>query len=204
MIKIWHAPQSRSLRAIWLMEEIGQPYEIQSVDMEAGEHKTDEFKAVHPLGKIPTIEDGDLRLIESGAILDYLAGKYGAGDLEPARDDPAYGPYRQWFHFAEATLARPFADLAQHALHLPEEKRIPAMVPDAIGRAEVQIAYVEQELADGPWILGDRFTMADIMLAYVLLIARLVGTVAEEKTPSCWAYLARIEERPAFQRASQI
>jgi glutathione S-transferase len=135
MIIVHHAPKARSVRVVWLLEELGVPYQVKPVALSGESLRSDEHLKVHPLGKVPAIQDGDVTMIESGAIVEYLIERYGNGRLAPAPGTPARAQYLQWLHFGEATCLPPLSDLVQHSFLRPEAERIPAMVPDAQARA---------------------------------------------------------------------
>src|SRR6185436_19852586 len=130
MIKLYHAPLTRSIRIYWLLEELGLPYELSIVKFTPG--KTP-FAQATPYGKVPAIEDGDVVMIESGAILEYILEKSGQGRLAPAPGTAARPAFLQWVYFSEATVLPPVGDIVRHTLFKPEPERIPAVVEDARG-----------------------------------------------------------------------
>ena len=208
MITLYHAPMSRSLRVRWLLEELAIPYQLETRKL--AELKTPEYLALHPLGKVPSIRDdaggddaagdGDLVLFESGAIVQYLLESYGNGRLEPKRGSPERPKFLQWLHFAEASVAPQLGLIVQNTLIRPEAERIAAIVPDATKAANNALAVVERALAGRDWLLRE-FSAADVMMGYSVLLANFVKVVTDA-TPSLRAYLARCQERPAFQRAA--
>lgn len=200
MLKIYHSPLSRSLRVVWLCEEIGLPYELESLKMFSEELKRPEYLRVHPLGKVPAIDDEGFVLWETAAIFEYLDTKYGDGALIPPRDTPEGARAIQWIHYGENPLAVILGEIAAHGGMMPEEMRIPALVERGREIAPALVKVVERALEEGPFILGDRFCAADIMLGFGLSIGRHLGFV-NDVTPRTSAYLARLEQRPAFQRA---
>ena len=197
MITLYHVPLSRSLRVRWLLEELGLPYELATRSF--AELKRPEHLALHPLGKVPVLSDGDLVLFESGAILQYLLERYGCGRLEPKPGTPERARYWQWFHYAEASVTPPLGLIVRHTVLLPESERIAAVVAGARAEAQRVLAPVERALAGQSWLLPD-FSPADIMLGYSVKLASLLRLLGEA-TPNLVAYLARCEERPAYQRA---
>ena len=199
MIKLYHAPRTRSVRIYWLLEELGLPYELKTVEFTPQTLKSPEYLKVHPLGKVPSIEDDGLTMFESGAILEYLLEKYGKGRLAPAPGTPTRGPFLQWVHFAEATALPPLADIAAHSFVRPEAERIPAVIPDARNRATAVLGVIEQALGSKPYLLGNEFSGADIMMGYALLLMKWFGLVTDAY-PKSAAYLARLEQRPALQK----
>ena len=157
----------------------------------------------NPSGKVPVLEDGELTMFESGAIVEYVLERYGRGRLAPPPGTLERGVFLQWLHFAEATVMPPFGDLVRHMVFLPEAERISAILPDARMRAAAALGVVERALGGKDYLLGAEFSAADIMMAYGLLSARSFGVLTDEY-PNLKRYLARLESRPAFQRAAQI
>lgn len=197
MIKLYHAPLTRSIRIYWLLEELGVPYQLEVVPFTVG--KTP-FSQRSPYGKLPAIEDGELTMCESGAILEYVLDRYGEGRLAPRLGTPQRGEFLQWVHFAEATALPPLGDIVRHTIFKPEAERIPAVVEDARARAAAGFAVVERALDGKDYLLGREFSAADVMMGVTLLIARRLK-VLDERYPNLLAYLARLEARPALQKA---
>jgi glutathione S-transferase len=212
MIIVHHLNNSRSQRVLWLLEELGVPYEIRFYRRDA---KTmlapPELLAVHPLGKSPVISDGDLTLAESGAIVEYLAGRYGEGRLLPAAGTPGRLRYTYWMHFAEGSAMPPL--LLKLVFDRMEKGPMPFFarpVAKAIaGRArssfiEPQIRrhldFMEGELAKSEWFAGAQFSAADIQMSFPLEAAAARGGLNASR-PKLMAFLQRIHARPAFQRA---
>ena len=197
MIKLYHAPLTRSIRIYWLLEELGLPYELSIVKFTPG--KTP-FAQATPYGKVPAIEDGDVVMIESGAILEYILEKYGQGRLAPAPGTAARPAFLQWVYFSEATVLPPVGDIVRHTLFKPEPERIPAVVEDARARLGATFAVVEKALDGKPYLLGADFSAADIMMGVTLHIARRLNSL-EDRFKNLHAYLGRFESRPAFRKA---
>ena len=200
MIKLYHASKTRSVRVLWLLEELGVPYELAPMAFTQEALKSPAFLRVNPCGSLPAIEDGDVVMFESGAIVEYLLERYGNGRLAPPAGSPARARYLQWLHFGEASLLPPLGDIAQHAMFRPEAERIPAMVADGRRRAAAKLDVLEQALAGSAYLCGAELTAADVMVGYGVAIAALLGVVGDQH-PSLRAYLARLETRPAFQKA---
>jgi glutathione S-transferase len=199
VITLYHAPMSRSVRVRWLLEELGLPHQVETRALV--ELKQPEHIALHPMGKVPVLVDGDLVLLESGAIVQYLLESYGHGRLEPklgSRERPAF---LQWIHFAEATLTPPLGLLAQHTLIRKPEDRIAAVVPDATRLAKSALAVVDAALEGREWLVGSELSAADVMMGYSLALANLFKLVGDE-FPNAKTYLARCSARPAFRRAT--
>lgn len=199
MIKVYHSPKARSVRVIWLLQELGTPYEVETMPFTPEALKSPRYLAVHPMGKIPAIEDGDLTLFESGAICQYLLERYGGGRLEPAVDSPERGRYLQWFHFGEATALPPLGDFAQHTMFLPEAERIPAVVESAKTRIDAVAKALEAAVAGREFLCGD-FTAADVMCGYAVALMAFLGFVGDAH-PGLAAYVQRLQARPAFEVA---
>jgi glutathione S-transferase len=199
VLRLYHATATRSLRIVWLLEELGLPHEIVSIDFTPPARP---FVQPTPSGKLPVLEDGPLTMFESGAILEYVLERYGAGRLAPAPGTPERGTFLQWVHFAEASMMPPLGDIVRHLYFLPEAERIPALLPDARMRMGATLGVVERALAGKEYLVGDAFSGADVMMGYPLLSARLFGILTDEY-PNLQRYLARLEARPAFQRAVQ-
>ena len=153
MITLHHLNDSRSQRILWLLEELGKPYEVVRYQRYPVTNLAPpELKAVHPLGKSPVITDGDQTVIESGAIIEYLLERHGNGRLRPAPGTADSGLYLQWSWFAEATFARPLGDIAQHTVVRPEPQRIPAVVEDAKLRTLVCLDALEAAVPAGRYL----------------------------------------------------
>jgi glutathione S-transferase len=155
---------------------------------------------IHPLGRVPAIQDGPLTMFESGAILEYLVEKYGKGRLTPAPGTPERGTFLQWVHFAEATALPPLSDMAQHTIFKPESERIPAVVADAHAKVTAILGVLEAARAGKQYLLGNEFSAADIMVGYALALTKWFGILSADY-PTLLAYIGRLEQRPAFQKA---
>jgi glutathione S-transferase len=197
MIKLYHAQLTRSIRIIWLLEELGIPYELATVAFKPPRHS---FEQDTPSGKFPVLEDDGLVLSESGAILEYLTEKYGKGRLAPPVGSPDRGPYLQWVHFAEATAFPPIGDVARHTMFLPEAERIPQVAADGRARTKNALDVIERRLAGREYLVGGTLSGADVMMGYFLMAARMLGILGAEH-PNIAAYWERLAARPGFQKA---
>jgi glutathione S-transferase len=199
-VKLYHAPMTRSLRVRWLLEELGADYELVTLSFTGGDLQKPEYLAKHPLGKVPALEiDGDV-LWESGAMVELLCEKH--GKLAPPPGSPKRAEFLQWIHFAESTAMPPLGLFFQNAFIKPEEKRIPAVLPEAQEAIAKWLRVLDDHLKDRKYLLGDEFSAADVMMGYTVNGAKL-GGMLDARFPNVEAYLARLGERPAFQRASQ-
>jgi glutathione S-transferase len=199
-MKLYHAPHTRSVRVIWLLEELGVPYELETMDFVTPKTV---FSQKTPAGKFPVLEDEGVTIFESGAIVEYIVERYGEGRLAPPIGSPLRGPYLQWIHFAEATAFPPIGDIVRHSFFKPEEDRIPAVVEDGRERAITTLAVLDRTLTGKQWVLGDEFSAADVMLGYTLHAAKLFGLL-EGRFPELRGYVERLEGRPAFQKALEL
>jgi glutathione S-transferase len=197
LIKVHHLNNSRSQRVLWLLEEIGLDYQIVRYQRD---EKTmlapPSLRRIHPLGKAPIIEDGSLRLAETGAIVDYLVGRYGNG-FARSEGDESYWRYRYWLHYAEGSLMPPLL------LKLVVNRLGPLGWPArryVDGQIELHLDYLEKELDNKPWFAGDEFSAADVMLSFPLEAATARGGLNATR-PNLLTFLARIHARPAYQRA---
>jgi glutathione S-transferase len=196
MIRLYHAPRTRSIRVLWLLEELEIPFELVTIEYQP---PATPFAQRTPSGKFPTLEDGETVMFESGAIVEYLLECYGQGRLGPRPGEPRRGVFLQWLHFAEATLLPPLIEILRHTLLKPEAERIPAVVDDAKIRAAVTLDVLERTLEDRVYVLGADFSAADIMMGYGVQWAAVMGLLGD--SPNLRAYNARLSSRPALQRA---
>ena len=200
MITLYYSPHTRSLRVLWLLEELALPYELRLIAFTPASLKGPEYVRINPLGKVPSIQDGEFTMFESGAIVEYLVERYGDGRLAPRIGTPERGTYLQWIHFAEATCLPPLSDFAQHSIFKPEAERLPALIPDAQARIAAWLGALESALAGRQYLLGAQFSAADVMMGYGLLLTKWFGLLGAQQ-PNLSAYLERLEQRPALQKA---
>jgi len=211
MIIVHHLNNSRSQRILWLLEELGLEYQIKPYQRDA---KTmlapPELRAVHPLGKSPVITDGDQTLAESGAIIEHLSDRYGAGRLAPAFGSAERLRYLYWLHFAEGSAQPPLLLkllfdrikssaplLVRPVARAIADKTLKSFVLPNIER---NLNFMESELGKDEWFAGRQFSAADIQMSFPLEAARMRGGLNESR-PRLMAWLERIHSRPAYQRA---
>ncbi|QEI07503.1 glutathione S-transferase [Pigmentiphaga aceris] len=197
MIEVHHLTESRSLRITWLLEELGLDYQlvVHTRDPET-RLAPPELEAIHPLGKAPVIRDGEQVVFESGAIVEYLVRRYGNGRLAPAIDTPDYYRYLQFLHYAEGSAMLPML-LQIYTRRLGDG--VAALQPRIDSEMQRHLGFLNSELADREFVVGNELSGADIQLSFVAQLAlRLCGTDAY---PNLTAFVARIEARPAYQRA---
>jgi glutathione S-transferase len=201
LLKVYHAPNTRSIRVLWLLEELGAPYEKQTVEFDPKYLLSPAHLAIHPLGKLPAIDDEGLVLNESGAIVQYILAKHAGSHLEPKLGTPTYGKYLQWLHFAEATFMPPMSQIIQHTFRKPEAERVPSVVVDAQEALKKVLTVLDGNLSGGKFICGEDFTAADIMLGYDLFLCKLIG-VQFDNHDNIAGYYDKLATRPAFLKAS--
>lgn len=197
MLKVWGT--GRGIRVLWLLEEMGLPYELREVDMLAGVENDPEFLAINPSGFIPALQDGDAIMVESIAILEYLMAKYGPTPLCPSPHDASFPLYQQFLHMGEAGLAMPVFIIVVSNMLAPEAERDNWGARKSLSLFENRLKLVSRQLARAPYIAGDAFTAADISVAYALEFAQ--RTIKYDLGELERAYLARVSARPAHQRA---
>tara|TARA_R110000868_G_scaffold207285_4_gene456281 strand:+ start:67 stop:672 length:606 start_codon:yes stop_codon:yes gene_type:complete len=194
-LKLYWAPRSRSFRILWLLEEIGVPYERVLVDFQKGEQSTVEYKAINPMMKVPALADGDARVAESGAICTYVADKFPEAGLAPPPDDPRRGRYLQWLFFSsgciEPAIAQTFGKF-----EMPSSQA-------GWGDAARVWSVLEDAVQPGPWLLGETFTAADVLIGSDLHFVVNQFKILEGR-PAIDAYIARCAERPAYKRALEL
>jgi glutathione S-transferase len=212
MLTVHHLNNSRSQRVLWLLEELGVPYEIKRYERDP---KTmlapPELRAVHPLGKSPVITDDGQTIAESGAIIEYLIEKYGQGRLAPASGTPERLRYTYWLHYAEGSAMPPLL-LKLVALRIgstpmpffakPIARKIAAALQSRFidPQLKLHLGYIDKELSKTGWFVGNDFTAADVQMSFPLEAATARGGM-EGQIPAIAAFLKRIHARPAYQRA---
>jgi glutathione S-transferase len=190
-LALYHHPFSRAANAIWMLEEAGVPYELRYVDIMAGAQKAPEVVALNPMGKLPTLVDGDTVVTEMAAIGLYLADRYAYGRLAPRADDPSRGTYLRWSLFAPSVI-EPGCMAKAGGWTFREGQA-------GWGSFDAMLATIESAIHDRPFILGDTFSMADVIFGgtvrYMLMFKMM------EPRPAFTAYAERLAARPALQRA---
>ncbi|WP_400770654.1 glutathione S-transferase family protein [Methylosinus sporium] len=193
--------EGRGFRVIWLLEEMGLAYRLRPVDLLAGVEKDAEFLAINPGGFIPAIRDGDVTIVESIAIMEYLMARYGPTSLAPDPHDPAFPMYQQFLHLGEAGLAMGAYFVGGARNFAPEAERNNWSACQARRMFETRLRLVTRQLARSPFLAGEEFTAADISVTYALELARRFGGVALGEAER--AYMARSSGRKAYERAME-
>ena len=195
-MKIYYAPNTRAVRIVWLCRELELAYELESFALGDPAMRTPEYRAVHPLGRVPALTDGDVTIYESGAIVEYILARYGHGRLRPAPDDNTFPMYLQWLHYAEGMIMPPVNKLVVETILLPPERRSETNVKRATKLLGQMLAAVEERLA-GREFLVDEFSGADIMTGHATIVAAKLGADISDK-PNVTAYIERLKGRPAL------
>ena len=200
-MKLYHCRDARSLRALWALEEMQLDYEL--INREFPPRATyPGYLDLNPLGTVPTFIDGDVTMTESSGICQYLVDKYGASPLGIRVDEPGYGEYLNWLYRSDATLTFPQTLVLRYTRLEPEERRIPQVVEDYSIWYLSRLRSVEMALEGKEFLVGDKFTMADIAVHYALFLGRSLG-LDERYKPNCQRYLASMMERDGFKRAQE-
>ena len=215
MIVVHHLNNSRSQRVLWLLEELGVPYEVKRYQRDA---KTmlapPELRQVHPLGKSPVITDGEITVAESGAIMEYLLDTCGDGRLRPSAGSEARRRFTYWLHYAEGSAMPPLL-LSLIFARLPKSPMPFFIKPIVKGVAQkarrgfiepqlkTHLAYMEGALSKHSWFAGDEFTAADIQMSFPVEAFAARGGL-DANSPALWSWLQRIHARPAYQKALEV
>ena len=201
-ITVYHLETSRSERIVWLMEELGLPYELEVFPRETTGAAPHPLKAIHALGRAPAIRDGDTVLAESGAIVDYIVHRHAGGRLALPPDDPAYAKYIYWLHFAEGSLMSLL--LIVLVLRRVKEAAASPVIVRMRERMKEVLSFVDTELGGGPWFAGEAFTAADVMMVFPFTTLRNFLDYDLAPYANIGAYLARVEARPAYRKAMSL
>lgn len=200
MLKVYHSQGARSLRVLWLCEEMGLPYQT----AEASFFKPSaEFKAANPLGTVPAMVDGDVTMIESVAMMIYIMAKYGPTELDVKPNEKGYSDYLQYLMFGEAGMAAYGNPLVATRFMAPEDQKKNWTVEYLTNAIIKRLEFVGERLAGRDFVAADRFTAADISISYIIAAARFAA-LEDRIPPSMRAYYEKLTQRPAFQRAAAV
>jgi glutathione S-transferase len=197
-MKLYGCPNSRSLRAVWALEEAAADYEYVPVDLFKGEARTPEFLALNPAGKLPVLVDGGLTLTESAAIVNYVSDRFPASKLVP-QSAAARADCLRWMFFATTELEQPLWTIAKHRFALPKARRVGGIENTAQWEFAIAAQQLDTAVGEREFICGNAFTGADILLAHTLAWARSAKITLE--SPRLTAYMERLLARPALARA---
>jgi glutathione S-transferase len=190
-LTLYHAVPSRAATARWMLEELGEPYALKLLDLKAGDQRKPEYLALNPMGKVPTLVDGDTVVTEVAAICCYLADAYPNAGLAPAIGDKRRGPYLKWLFYGPSCVEPAMTDKAMKREPVPRSTA-------GWGDYDTVVEVLRAAVAKGPWLLGDQFTAADVVIGSSIRFGTTFGMLPE--IPEFVAYRERILARPALQR----
>ena len=199
MLKLHHVPNTRSGRIVWLLEELSLPYELNRMEFHPKFLKSDEHRARHPLGRVPVLEDGAIKIFESGAIVDYILSRHANGRLKPEVLSAQFPEFLQWFHYCEGMVMPPINTIIVQTILLPPERRDEIVLGQAKKLLAKSVSPVNDTLEGREYLVGD-FSGADIMLGHSLYMANRLGCVSDE-LHYLKLYIQRVASRPAFEKA---
>lgn len=198
-MKLYFAPNTRAVRTAWLLNELGQAYELERFTLGDKAMRAPEYLAINPNGRVPVLEDGGVRISESTAIAQYLVARYGDGRFAPAPDDPNFPVYLQWLHYGEGMLMGPMGNYVVETILLPPDRRSDEHAKRAQKLLGRLLVAVDQHL-DGRDYLAGGFSAADTITGHAVLMSGRMG-INLTPTPNLAAYVARLQARPALQEA---
>ena len=199
MLKVHFVAGTRAGRIVWLLEELGMEYEVNIMPFTKEGLKSPEHRSRHALGRVPVLEDGDISIFESGAIIDYVLERHKNGGLKPGSDNPEFPMYLQWNHYCEGMVMPPMNQIVVQTILLPPDRRDETVLNQAKNLLTKSLAPVNENLADKDYLIGD-FSGADLMLGHSCFMANRLGCINDEMQ-NIKDYVARINARPAFQKA---
>lgn len=202
MLKVHFAPNSRAGRIIWLLEELELPYEVNKMAFHPKDLKTEEHRKRHPLGRIPVLDDGDIRIYESGAIVEYIIERHKNGGLKPDIHSDEFPQYLQWFHYCEGMVMPPINTIVVQTILLPEERRDETVLKQAKNLLTKALIPVDENLENKKFLIGD-FSGADIMLGHACFMSNMMGCVTDNMV-NLKEYVNLISERPSFKTAIEM
>ena len=196
------APNSRADRIVWLQEELELAYDINKIAFHPQDLKSDAHRARHPLGRVPVLDDGDVRIFESGAIVEYVLARHKNGGLRPAEAAAEFPEYLQWFHYCEGMVMPPVNTIVVQTVLLPPDRRDETALAQAKRLLSKALEPVNAALEGRDYVIGD-FSAADIMLGHACFMSNRLGCVGDDM-PHLKAYVERIANRPAFKTAIEM
>ncbi len=194
---LYYMPGTRAERIRWILEELDLEYRVETIDLFKGEGQRADYLAIHPLGQLPALKvDGEV-MIESGAIVQWLAESVPGSNLAPAPDQPTRCAFNQWMYFVATSLEAPAWEMMLHGRILPDEQAVREIIPFAEKRYAEALGVLENAVKDQDYLVDGRFSAADIMAGYIL--AWFPGQLVSY--PALQSYLARLKQRPAYPHA---
>lgn len=200
-MKLYYAPKTRSSRPRWLLEELGVDYELVRLDLSKKEHKNPDYLKIHPHGLVPAFEDGEVKIFESAAICLYLADKFPEKKMAPSLQTHERALYYQWVMYAMATIDATLLSVFLNEMRLPEEKRSKSTAEEGRNKFHTIAELLNKELSEKPYILGEQFSAADVLIGATMIWADFMKMIQEK--PALEAYVAKMRARSAYQRATK-
>ena len=197
-MKVYFAPRSRAVRTVWLLEEIGKPYELVRFELGQKEMRAPEYTKLNPNGRVPTLVDGETTITESTAIAQYLGAKY-APELIPDPSAENFATYLQWLNYAEGMIMPPINNYVVETILLPPERRNEEIAKRSIKLLNRTLGAAETHMVGREFIAGD-FTIADTITGHAIIVSRRLGADFDD-CPNLIAYADRLEARDAFKKA---
>lgn len=198
-MKVHLAPNTRSVRAIWLLEELGLPYDVQEYKLGDRSMRAPDYLKIHPMGRVPALEDADVTIFESGAIVEYVLARYGEERMQPSVNSLYFPMYLQWLHYAEGMIMPPVNVIVVETILLPADRRNDVNVSRATKLLGQMLGAVDAHMKGRDYLAGE-FSGADIMTGHACTVAKRLGADTTDK-PDLEAYIERCNARPAMQRA---
>jgi len=199
MLTLHHAPNSRAGRIVWLFKELDMPFELNAMRFHPEDLKSDAHRARHPLGRVPVLDDDDVSIFESGAIIEYVLARHAPGKLKPEVDSPEFPAYLQWFHYCEGMVMPPINTIVVQTMLLPPERRDETVLAQAQKLLVRALKPIDEALEGRDYLTGE-FSAADIMLGHACIMSNRMGLIGEDM-PNLAAYVERLMARPACVEA---
>ena len=199
MLTLHHAPNSRAGRIVWLFKELDMPFELNAMRFHPEDLKSDAHRARHPLGRVPVLDDDDVSIFESGAIIEYVLARHAPGRLKPEVDSPEYPAYLQWFHYCEGMVMPPINTIVVQTMLLPPDRRDETVLAQAQKLLVRALKPIDEALEGREYLAGE-FSAADIMLGHACIMSNRMGLIGEDM-PNLAAYVERLMARPACAEA---
>lgn len=201
-MKLYFAPNSRAVRTAWLLYELGLEFEIERYELGDKKMRSPEYRAINPNGRVPVLDDGDVRITESSAIAQYLVARYGEGRFEPEVSSPDFPVYLQWLHYGEGMIMGAMNNYVVETFFLPPERKSQEHADRAFKLLGRYLLAVDVHMAGREHLAGD-FSAADTITGHACLMPERFGIDLSEM-PHLTAYLARLKARPALKRALEL
>ncbi len=203
-MKLYYARNSRAVRVAWLLEELNLDYEVEKFSLGDREMRAPDYLAnVHPMGRVPALQDGDVMMFESGAIVQYVLARHGQGRLQPTADAPEFPTYLQWLHYCEGMIMPPINTIVVETILLPPNRRNEVNEKRARKLLGQMLSAVDTHMEGRDFLAGD-FSAADIMTGHSVVISREMLKIDFSALPNLEAYANRLLARPALQKAMTL